>query len=154
MDERIIVASRLKMARLVVVSGIFVAVGLWMLHVPAPTAAIVGWASIVFFGAGFFVLAAQVVRPSRVILRADEFTIDIFPHKPRRILWRDIDAFLVWQPARTKVVSYRYVAGKGPQTRLARINRSFGYDGSLPTGLPMQAEALLALLNEYKSCAR
>ena len=153
MDERVFVASRLRMALLLVVAAIFVAGGVWMSQNPDLTAVIVGWVSTIFFGAGFFAIAIQVARPSRLTLSADAFTVQTAFRKPLRIAWEDVEEFFVWRYRQTKLVSYRYVAGNAPQTPMSGINKAFGLDGSVPPGFATKADALASLMNDYRKRA-
>jgi hypothetical protein len=88
----------------------------------------------------------------RLRLDAEGFVFEGGPMRGvKRLEWRDIETFFVWEGARdTKVVAYRYLPGRGPAGPIQRTAHALGADGTLALGWPMSPDALADLLNRYR----
>lgn len=135
-------------------SAVFAAGAAAMLaHPRTPRDTLIGWVGLIFFGLGVAVFAWTLIRPQVLRLDADGFTLDGgFVRAPRRVLWRDIDRFFVRHgPRGVKLVGYNYRPGRAPPSRLAGVARQLGADGGLPKAWPLSPEALVDLLNDYRT---
>lgn len=97
----------------------------------------------------------QIFRPVSVKLIADRFEISNGLGKTFAAPWDDIQPFFILQFSSTKLVSFNDLEGRGPAKRsaLAKMSSALGADGSLPNTLPLNANALLKLMNERRDQA-
>lgn len=149
--EKVLVGSRAKYALLTAGAAVFVAIGGFLIKTDsAPKTQFEAWLCILFFGLCGAIGAANVMRPSRLVLSDNAFRLERPLGKPRTVEWRDIDAFFVWTNRSSKILGYRYIAGRAPTDALTRINQSLGLDGGLPTGWSLSTEELVNLMNQYR----
>jgi hypothetical protein len=141
-----------------------------------------GVVGVLFFGAALIASLVRFARPSRLTLRPDGLTIEQAFHWTRRLAWQDVETFYVGRPKAAelgnenaairelqtravigsrststdqKTVSYRFIREKALSSLAMGSDQGFGRDAALPTAeFPMSAEALVALLNEYRASKR
>jgi hypothetical protein len=134
-------------------SLIFVVGGLAMLREPDSVGT--GWLCLIFFGLGALVFLLLLIRPQRLLLDSQGFTLcGGLVRSPRLVRWRDIEPLFVYRlPRAGKMVGFNYRPGVGPDTAMARIARRLGADGALPKGWPMSPDALADHLNAVRANA-
>ena len=129
--------------------------GLLVASVPSqPLMLLSGWICIALGGLGIPVLVAMLVRPIRLILDQDGFTLDGRYRAPRKTAWRDVEEFVVYQlPKGGKVVTYNLAPHVRKNSALARFVREHGGDHCLSNLWPLPIETLAETLNAYRSRA-
>lgn len=143
--------SRWKIALYLGGSLAFVAIALLLLQQPDRVA----WK--LELGLGFFGLCAVgfawlLVCPQRLLLDDDGFTLmGGFARSPKKLHWRDIDAFFVYSlPRGGKMIGFNYKPGVRDVSPMVRLNRRFGADGALPKGWPQSPEEMVVELNNFR----
>lgn len=154
--DRTVYGSRGKLTILLLVSLLFVAVGVLMAARPGQSMSdlLIAWGVLSFFGLGALVFAYQLLRPSRLDLTATGFTYTGLFGKNFTVVWADVDAFHIWQNpvAAQRLVAWSYVPGRAP--RGAAISRSLGAEGSIPGVWTMSTEDLVTLLQDRLEASR
>ena len=150
--EQVILGARWKAVLAVAGSIGFVVLGLWLIRVGEMVATVIGGVSVVFFGLCGVVGAGRLVRPARLVLRPESFTIEQPPFRRKTIEWRDVEDFFIWRHQATRIVGFTYAPGVR-RSRMSRINQPFGGDGFLPAGLRLAPEKQLALMQDWKARA-
>lgn len=152
-----LVGARWKYALIVLGSVAFVLIGWWMIHdldgtrrYSAEMTHFFGWVSMVFFGFCGLIGLSRVVFPSRLVLTPEGFELHQFP-RVKRVRWDSVDQFFVWSMAANRMASWTYRPGAPEAGAMAAINRGFGADGSVGTGWPRSPEAIVDLMNGWKS---
>jgi hypothetical protein len=153
-EETVILGARWKSALPLLISLAFVALGLSLSHGPAAKHVIVGWLTVLFFGFCFLTGVLQLMRPTRLRMTPQGFTIEMFPWRPRTVSWGDVDEFFLWTRRGAKLVAFSYVPGRAPDGLITRANRAVGAEGALPAGLRVRPERLLELMQAWKDRAR
>jgi hypothetical protein len=116
-----------------------------------------------FFGLCAVVFVWLLVRPQRLTLDADGFTLSgglMRPVNARKIYWRDVEPFFLYRmpgyrglPG-PKVIGLNFVGEASERPALARFNRErLGLDGSLPGLWPAGPEQMIQELNDYRERA-
>ena len=130
-----------------------VAASAWVLC-NSPDKAYLGWSSVLFFGycAGGYLW--NVIKPGKLRLDAEGFTVDgAFGRKHRR-LWHDIDSFFLLPVAReSDMVAYNYLTGRAPRSLLVNLHRAFGAVAWVPGLWPLSNREVVDLLNDYRNRA-
>lgn len=149
-----IVGSRWKAALYLAASVAFAAGGLLMLNDPAESRA-AAMLCLIVFGLGALVFLLMLIRPQRLALDGQGFTLDGgLVRSPKLVRWRDIEPFFVYRlPRAGKMIGYNFRPGVKPETTMGRIARRFGADAALPKGWPMSPDALVEHLNAYRAQA-
>lgn len=154
--DRTVYGSRGKLAILLLVSLMFVAMGVLMATRPdqSMSRTLIGWGAIGFFGLGALVSVYQLVRPGRLDLTATGFSYTGLFGKKFTVAWADVEAFHVWQnpAAAQRLVAWSYVEGRAP--RAAAISRSLGAEGSIPGVWTMSTEDLVNLMQDRLEASR
>jgi len=150
------VSSRAKIGAALFVCIVFVAIALLMPELPRGSQP---WriAATVFFGVGALVFGFLMLRPQRLILDSDGFTVTgglVFSPKPIR--WSDVDRFFVYRlPKGGKMIGFNYRAGARGTSALLDFNRrSAGADGALPGLWRGGPEKIVEELNDYRERSR
>jgi hypothetical protein len=151
--------SRLKMAGVLVVSAIFVAIGISMIRstdtVLGMPSVYAGWFTVVVFTLGLAISVASLL-PGANYLRLEPggyTTCALF----RRTFtpWTAVRGFGVTQVILRKMVGINFEPEVAAPMRGARINTKLvGFDGALPDTYGMSAVALADLMNRELSKAR
>ena len=112
----------------------------------------VTWLGLIFFGLGVPAFGWLLIRPQRLVLDAQGFTVSGgMIRTPWTIRWQDVSEFLVIRlPRGGKMVGFNYVPGARKTTALGRIARMSGADGGLPKSWPGSVEDMVDLLNDYR----
>jgi hypothetical protein len=153
MQIRVIQSSPLKTGLLLAGCLVFVGVGGWAYGQSTQR----DWGmllAIAFFGLGIPIAAILLVRPQRLTLDSEGFTLSGgLMLKPRTTLWSEVTAFSVFRlPRGGKMIGYNLIPAKeGMTTRLSR--RLSGFDGGLPKMWSESAEGLAEELNAYRNQA-
>ena len=147
-----IVGSRWKAALYLTASLAFAAGGLLMLNDPeeSRTAAML---CLVFFGLGALVFLLMLIRPQRLALDGQGFTLSGgLVRSPKLVRWRDIEPFFVYRlPRAGKMIGYNFRPGVKPDTAMRAIARRLGADAALPKGWPMSPDAMVEHLNAFRA---
>lgn len=151
MDEVILWPRKSRMVWLLIVSMLFVALGLWL----ALKGGLVGYLCAGFFGLGVLVAAVQLLPGSSYLRLTPESMSWASLFRVTTIPWGDIDQFFVVTirhmgfPIR-KMVALNYVETY-QRSRFGRALSSALADceSGLPDTYGMKAEELVDLLNEY-----
>jgi hypothetical protein len=146
-----IATSRWKLALYLAGSLAFVAIALRLPPQPHRDA----WKlqlGIGFFGLCAVVFAWLLIRPQRLALDAEGFTLlGGFVASPKKVCWRDIDEFFIYRlPRGGKMIGFNYKPGVRPVSPLVRPHRLRGADGALPKGWARSPEEMVAELNAYR----
>ena len=106
-----------------------------------------GWFFIILFGLGVFA-PGLLLLPGASWLELDEkgFTLCL-SFRPDRYLWSHITELAVWHGVVSFKLSPEHRGNKRGQSTARTIS---GYDGSIPNMFPLQPQALLALMLEFK----
>ena len=156
MEPQTITASRLKIAGWLAISLGFVAIGLFMIEDAKSTRDVVtAWFCVGLFGLGVVVFIQQLIRPTRLALDAEGFTLSGgLSRSSRQVQWRDIEPFYVYVlPRGGKMIGYVYSPGRKPDTLGRKVSRALGADGALPKSWPGSPEKMVDLLNDYRARA-
>jgi hypothetical protein len=110
------------------------------------------WLGVIFFGLGVLVFSWLLIRPQRLSLDAEGFTVaGGMIRTPWKIRWQDVSEFLVIQlPRGGKMVGFNYVPGARKTSALSRVARMSGADGGLPKSWPGSVEDMVDELNDYR----
>ena len=108
-----------------------------------------------FFGLGAIVLAAVTIRPQRVTLDREGFTISGgLARRPQRRAWRDVEGFVARRMPRGGTMVFYHLADHArPDTYLGDLTRRWGGDGMLPRTISGTPEAIAAEFNAYRQAA-
>ena len=160
MSETAFSVSRWKMTLYLAGSLAFVAIALFFLQHPSEMrhpneGAWKMWLCLVFFSPCALVFAWLLIRPPRLLLDRQGFTlVGGLIRSPKTIPWRDVEAFFVYRlPRGGKMIGYNYRPGVREVTALARVGRAFGADGALPKGWTLSPEKMVDELNAYRAWA-
>ncbi len=153
-QPREIQASRLKTIGLLAGSLAFVAAGAFI-QSRSPTIEPMAWLCMVFFGLGVVVAIVQLVRPQRLLLDNEGFTlVGGMVRRPRKERWADVRGFVVFRlPRGGTMVGYNYAPGAEPKSKLLAISRGMGCDAGLGKGWPGGDAAMVEQLNAYRQQA-
>jgi len=135
---------RLKMILLVVGSGIFVWVGIWLrAHQP-----FVAYPSIIFFGlCGLVGLVGLLPNSSYLTLTDRGFEFASL-YRKHFVSWSDVDSFIPIKIQHNRMVGWNYSPGFSKSQRLRRVNTALaGTEAALPDTYGMSAEELADLMN-------
>jgi hypothetical protein len=109
------------------------------------------------FGLGGVVQAWILVRPQRLTLDAEGFTLSgglMRSGSVKTIPWRDVEEFFVWRSGRgNKMIALNFQPDASERTGFARFSRAFGADGALPSEWSERAEKMVDELNAYREQA-
>lgn len=146
--------SRWKIVLYLGVSLMFVATALFALRHPDEDA----WKMqlcLGFFGPGSVVFMWLLIRPQRLLLDRQGFTlVGGLIRTPKTVAWRDIEPFFVYRlPRGGKMIGYNYREGVREVSAMARLGRALGAEGALPKGWPMSPEKMVVELNGYRERA-
>jgi hypothetical protein len=146
--------SRWKTLCLMGVCLAFVAIGVSLLPESGDDDRVILYCGNAFFGLGVLVAGWQLIRPHRLLLDSDGFILlGGLTWWPKKIYWHDIDKFFVYRLSQGgKMIGFNYKPG-AEKSGWARISRSFGADGGLPTDWVLSPEQVVDELNLYRSHA-
>ena len=124
--------------------------GVWLaLWHPEPLARIIGSIGLVFFGLCTVAILIRVVRPDRLTLTADGFTLRDWK-QTQKIRWSDVKEFVVWSSAGSSMASWILHDDARRVSFMARINSPFGLDGSIGIAWPRPPHEMRDLLTRWK----
>ena len=155
LETREIAGSRQKTVVALVGSLAFVAIAL-LLPSSAGESNDWRWLGGGFFGLGAVVFAWLLVRPQRLILDPDGFTVaGGLVRSPKKILWHNIGPFFLYQlPRGGKMIAYNFRPECEPdQSLLMKLNKRLGAEGSLPRLWTGSQDRLVEELNAYREQA-
>lgn len=138
----------LKMFFLLLGSGMFVAIGVWLI----PREPLISWATIIFFGL-CSVVAVIGLHPksSFLTLTAEGF---LFASLFRRhfVKWSHVQSFSPTRIGGNNMVGWNYVPEFRPLSKLRRANVAIaGVEAALPDTYGMSVDTLCALLSELRN---
>jgi len=135
LGPRTIEVSRLKISLYLVMALVFVVGGAAMTQ--DPSASVMGWLCVLFFGLGGAVFIMLLIRPQALDLDADGFTLrGGFVRSPKKVLWRDVEGFFVYRlPKGGKMIGYNLRPAARKDTVLQKLSSSLGADGGHPQGM-------------------
>lgn len=147
------VASRGKTLGYLAICAGFVAVALFLPHDGKGEGW--RWLCLLFFGLGCIVLAVTLVRPQRLMLDAEGFTIaGGLARSSRRRGWCDVERFHLFRlPRGGTMVGYDLADHARRDSYLGDLQRRWAPDGVLPKTLPGSPESIAAALNAYRDRA-
>jgi hypothetical protein len=147
--------SRLQYLTLGVVAMLFVAGGFWMTGLADTWHRIWGYVCLVFFGLGFLVFLATMIRPGTLVIDSDGVTQTVL-FRRHLFRWEDVARFRAWTmpqvmlPARPlTLVAFDDLRPAGRPV-LRAINKQLGADAALAPGWTMRPDALAELLNSAR----
>jgi hypothetical protein len=110
------------------------------------------WLCLIFFGLGVLVFLWLLIRPQRLLLDPEGFTVaGGMVRTPRKIYWRDVSEFLVFPlPRGGTMVGFKFVPGAGKQSAIGSFARRFDVDGALPRSWPYSTNDMVDQLNDYR----
>ncbi len=152
METKEILGSRWKIGLYLAISLAFVAGGLWA----SPASGVNAWKmdfAVGFFGLGSLVFVWLLIRPQRLHLDPQGFTLSGgLVRTPHKVLWAEVDRFFVYRlPRGGKMVGYNFKPGVRKPSALRSITRGLGAEAALPKGWPQSPEQLA---EELESCRR
>jgi len=152
LPNKTFVASRTKSMALFLVSIAFVAIAVFLPQTPSGSGAWrVGAAA--FFGLGALVFAWLLVRPQRLILDSDGFTMTGgLVISPKTIRWSDVDRFFIL-PLGTRMIGFTYRDRSHPALLRNLNRRATGADGALPASWNADPDKVVEELNAYRQRA-
>jgi hypothetical protein len=145
--------SRLKVTALIVLSVVFVVVGIMMVRSGGATA-VKGWFGLIFFGLMGIVFVGMLL-PGSCYLRLDPngFTMCTL-YRKSFTPWSKVRNFGVTRVWR-RVVGVNLEPDASIGTGIRRVNRVIaGYDNALPDTYGMKVEALAELMNQALAQAK
>lgn len=152
---RTIKASRFKASLQLVMSLVFVAVGLMMVRInPVGLIGLAGWLVLLFFGPSAAILVVLLVRRRSLELDAKGFTLrGGLIRLPRKVLWRDIEPFFLYRlPKGGKMIGYKFVPASRKEMALERAD-SLEADDAMIDEWPRSPEKMVEDLNAYRHWA-
>jgi hypothetical protein len=151
MDSIILRPKKSKELRLLFMSVVFVAAGIWMVK----RGEALGWLPISFLGLCSLVFLVTVLpNASYLELHREGFT-QVTMFKSATFRWQDVSEFSVGRVGLNKMVMLDFVPAWRNSSKLKMVAKSMsGHDGALPDTYGLSAEELVALLNEWKSKSR
>ncbi|MEN5053273.1 STM3941 family protein [Brevundimonas naejangsanensis] len=157
-DRLVLRRPRRKSALIILASAIFVAVGLWMIASPESFDRgsdefniLVGWFSLIFFGAPGLAELCSLVRPTQLILTREGFQVHGLRLKPV-VPWNNVECFFIFKMKSTSFVSFTLKASvQSPAQRATALIASSGRaDGNIPAYLEKSADEVRTLLEEWR----
>ena len=139
--------NRLRYLLLLTLSAGFVAGGALIVRQGDP----IGWAAILFFGAGVIVFFLLLL-PGSAYLKLDPagFTVcSLF--RARSTRWYEVDSFQVGNIGRRKLVVFNFSNLHRGQEFVRKLSSAmFSYEGALPETYGISAEELAAMMNAWR----
>jgi hypothetical protein len=143
-------ASKLKMAGLVAISAVFVAIGIFT----SSKEPVMGLLSAGFFGlCGIVGVLGLIPGGSYLLLERDGFTTSSLFRK-HSYRWRDVSPFGVKRISRNKMVCWNFAPNYSGPKRGASFSKTLtGIEAALPDTYGKKAEDLAELMNELRQRA-
>lgn len=150
-DVLVIRSDRWKAFRVLLLTPIMLGASaiLAFLH-PAPFAKAFGWIGLIFFVVCTLAWILRVVRPDRLTLTAEGFTLRDWK-QTQRIRWVEVKKFVLWSSSGTKMASWILHDDARQASLMARINSNFGVDGSIGISWPEPPHKMRDLLSRWKN---
>ena len=154
-EPREITSSRAKTLACLAISLAFVAIAVFVPSGGEGDDPTWRWLCGGFFGLGVVIFTVVTIRPQRVALNAEGFTISGgLARRPRQRAWRDVEVFFPHRlPRGGTMVFYQLADHARPDTWMGDLNRRWGGDGMLPKTLPGKPDAIAAEFNAYRAAA-
>ena len=162
-DELVLRSSKGRALLLLCAAVVFVVVGFLMGTSTTGLDQVIGWFGVIFFGLGAVLLLFQAVsNRSYLLLTRDGFQMSGI-RKTRVIPWSDVTSFVAVKPlsriGAQKLVMFDYRPGArsvesfpGWARGLRSLNRGLTeHDAALADTYGLRAEALAALMNDWRS---
>ena len=132
-------------------SLIFVAAGIIMVRDPSVDR-IKAWGAVLFFGLCAAVFFWMLVRPMKLALDHDGFTLSGgLMRKQEQTRWQDVQGFfLLRMPRGVRTVGFNFEPAARQGSLLHNVNRAVGAEASLPPGWPGSAQEMADDLNAYR----
>ena len=113
------------------------------------------WLGIILFSAGACAFVWLAIRPQRLLLEPDGFTVSGgLVRKPEKVAWTDIEEIvLIRLPRNATTIGYNFRPSARTDSRLQQINRSFGADAGIPGVWKYTNEQIVEELNHYREKA-
>jgi hypothetical protein len=107
------------------------------------------WVGLAFFGLGALIFLWVLIRPQRLLLDAEGFTVTGgLTRSPKKERWADTTEFFVYRlPRGGRMIGYDYRPGAARHPRMAAFNRRFGAEAALSKGWPKSPEVMAEELN-------
>jgi hypothetical protein len=153
---RTIKASLFKASLQLVMSLVFVAVGLMIVRIdPVGLMGLAGWLVLLFSGLGAAIFVVLLVRRRSLELDAKGFTLrGGLIRFPRKVLWRDIEPFFLYRlPKGGKMIGYKFVPASRKEMALERAADSLEADDAMLDEWPRSPEKMVEELNAYRHWA-
>lgn len=165
-SRRVLHPSKTKWLVLLVACGAFVAAGTLMIKVAGPMprapfgdARFWGWCGLIFFGFGLLVSLAELISPYfSLTLSPQGFSFGTF-FGTRRVEWSAVSSFhpevmatRSWPMPPMKLIRFTFNRAYVDAMKASARSHPWGVTsgGYLPDTYGLSAEALVALLNEYR----
>jgi hypothetical protein len=150
-----ITASRLKTILMLLGCLAFVGIALWLPREPGQSEQWRWWTE-AFFGLGVLIFSWLLVRPQRLILDPEGFTVrGGLVRFPKKVLWPTIDPFFIYRlPRGGKMIGYNFRPGaEVSRGFLTKVARGLGAERALPRLWPGSPDRLVEQLNAYRDQA-
>jgi len=122
---------------------------IFLFGVPDIVAKFVGLVGLVFFGVCTVGWAISFVRPNRLTLTPEGFTLRDWK-QTQHVRWRDVERFVTWSSSGQQMASWILHEEARQKSLTARINSTFGVDGSIGIGWPDPPHKMRDLLSRWK----
>lgn len=148
MQQLRLTPGKARSATLIVISGVFVAIGIWM----GLGGEFMGWLCAGFFGLGVIVGIVNLIPGSGYLeLSSDGFEVRTL-YRTWRVCWADVAEFFPVRIGGNGMVGWNYVPGYKPQASGRRFSAKIsGAESALPETYGRSAEDLTKLLNDWRS---
>ena len=147
MEEKVFVPNKYKSIPLIVVSLVFVYLGVIMISEKP----LQGWLTSVFFGICLLVFVIQLFPGSTQLKLTPEGFVMTSLFRSHLIRWKDVTRFRTGYLFFTKTVFFNYSERKYQQHSAIKLSKIIaGSDNALPSTYGVKASELAAILNEWK----
>jgi len=154
-EPTVLTSSRAKQCVFLCISLASVAIALLVPSSGSDSWATWRWACGIFFGLGVVVFAISLLRPHRLFLDGEGFTITGgVMLKSWRYSWTDIERFKPFQVSAASVlVGFDFCPAFERSKVFGPVNRALGVDAALPGSWPMPTARMVEFLNDYRDRA-
>ena len=137
--------SRAKAAGGLFVCAAFVSLGFWLLPLTSAITYVGVWLGILFFGAISPLWMAAIVRPNRLEIVEDGFSVRQTLLGTRTYRWSDISAIFINRRSAAEVVVWTLIDRPRTLAKIkAALDQPNDYDGYLPAGWKASATEIAA----------
>lgn len=136
-----------KMVLLILGSGVFVAIGLWLF----PRDPFLARACIIFFGLGAVIGVVGLLPNSSYLTLTEQGFLFASLYRKHFVAWSNVQSFIPVRIQRRRMVGWNYSSEYQGSKRLRSVNAAVaGVEAALPDTYGMPAEQLADLMNQLR----